>query len=236
MTSTGMSRVAGALVALATAVSSRPVTAQDETLLRGGTGAIGYYVAPVVGVTEVGGRGEALGGLRAGILFGRRFAVGLAGSRSRNYAPDYIVVPVLEYASRLPSSYAPPPPYNEHVRGLSYGGLELEYLWEPSKLVHATVSTLIGGGSIGTAYRYAYVATPADPCYPGYCGGGYGYAADETFFVTEPAAHVEVNVAQHVRLSLGLGYRFTAGGDRYGTGADRTRGATGSLAVKIGKL
>ena len=66
------------ILALAVATTTLSAQAKDETLLHGGTGSVGFYITPVVKLTEVNSRGAVLGGIRAGVLFARRFGVGLA--------------------------------------------------------------------------------------------------------------------------------------------------------------
>ena len=122
--------------------------------------------------------------------------------------------------------------YAHDEPNLSYGGVELEYLWQPAKLVHATVSTLIGGGRVANTVYYPVPLPAGRGIPPTY----YGADTRDEFFVAEPAAHAEVNVAKYLRLSVGLGYRFTAGGDQFSTSASQARGATGSLSIKFGKL
>ena len=223
-----MRSIRSASLLLALVAFARPALAQDETLFRGGAGEIGFYVAPVLKLTEVADRGEVLGGLRAGILFGRRFGLGLAaygsgGRRDRVYADG---------CPNCGGVY-----YHDSEEGLQYGGVELEYLWQPAKLVHATVSTLVGGGSLASEYPVAYLAPTAMPNYgPLPVPDAYYRGPRETFFVAEPAAHAELNIATHVRLGVGLGYRFTAGGPDYSALPSQARGATGTLTLRIGKL
>ncbi|MFN8581283.1 MAG: hypothetical protein U0163_09945 [Gemmatimonadaceae bacterium] len=131
--------VAGSLSLLAIASAARVARAQDETLFHGGASAIGFYAAPVVKLTELHGQGEVLGGIRAGLLFGRRFGVGLAaygGGGGMGHG----------HGSPLDQSFRPMALPGDFVpgQGISYGGLELEYLVLPAKLVHASIGTLIG--------------------------------------------------------------------------------------------
>jgi hypothetical protein len=91
------------------------------------------------------------------------------------------------------------------VRNLgSYGGLLLQYVWRSDQLVHGTVESTIGDGR--------------------WCAAGSG--ACSSFMVIEPAANVEINVARHVRLATGVGYRLAVAG---GGDGPSTRDVSGML-------
>ena len=218
------------ILALAVATTTLSAQAKDETLLHGGTGSVGFYITPVVKLTEVNSRGAVLGGIRAGVLFARRFGVGLAryaGGQHRFSDYDFRGGPGVP--ERYPRGRNG---YGHDEQELSYGGVEVEYLWQPSKVVHATVSTLIGGGSLASDIVYAV----PPPNNGGMSRMDYGSGNREGFFVAEPAVHAEINLATHVRLAVGMGYRFSAGGDQYRFTSSNARGATGSFAIKFGKL
>jgi hypothetical protein len=81
------------------------------------------------------------------------------------------------------------------VRNLgSYGGLLLQYIWRSDQLIHGTVESTLGDGR--------------------WCAAGTG--ACKQFLVFEPAASVEINIAKHVRLASGVGYRFAVAGNGEG--------------------
>jgi hypothetical protein len=91
---------------------------------------------------------------------------------------------------------------NDQVRNFgSYGGLLLQYIWRSDQLVHGTLESTIGDG------RFCAVGS-ADS----------GACATKEFLVFEPAATIEVNIAKHVRLSSGVGYRFAVAGSGDGDG------------------
>jgi hypothetical protein len=84
----------------------------------------------------------------------------------------------------------------DDVRNLgSYGGLLLQYVWRSDQLIHGTFESTLGDGR--------------------WCAAGEdGSDACSHFIVLEPAANVEVNLAKHVRIATGLGYRLAVtGGD-----------------------
>ncbi len=86
------------------------------------------------------------------------------------------------------------------ARGLDmgYGGLLLEYFFNPNKLFNYSVRGLIGGGgaeNFGNRHH------------------GPGHDVDG-FFVAEPEARVTLNVLKPFRIGFGLGYRFVGSDSR----------------------
>jgi hypothetical protein len=80
---------------------------------------------------------------------------------------------------------------NDDVRTLgSYGGLLLQYVWRSDQLIHGTLESTLGDGR--------WCAAGSDAC--------------SQFMVLEPAANVEINVAKHVRVATGVGYRLAVAG------------------------
>ncbi|RMH53747.1 MAG: hypothetical protein D6685_15440 [Bacteroidetes bacterium] len=102
-----------------------------------------------------------------------------------------------------------------------YGGLELEYVHRPRRLLHPTVQVLVGAGGVG--YREALVD-----------GGRTG--ALEPFFVVEPGVRVVLNVTPHLRLGLGGGYRFVRGVRLPPLGAADLSRAAGVVSVRVGRF
>jgi hypothetical protein len=86
---------------------------------------------------------------------------------------------------------------DDSVRNLgTYGGLLLQYIWRSDQLVHATVESTIGDGR--------------------WCAAGASGACSH-FLVFEPVASVEINLAKHVRLASGVGYRVAVAGSGEGS-------------------
>jgi hypothetical protein len=83
------------------------------------------------------------------------------------------------------------------VRNLgSYGGLLLQYVWRSDQLIHGTVESTIGNGR--------------------WCVSGSNVCASKSFLVFEPAANLEINLAKHVRVASGIGYRVAVAGSGEG--------------------
>jgi hypothetical protein len=88
---------------------------------------------------------------------------------------------------------------NDEVRNLgSYGGLLVQYIWRSDQLIHGTLESTIGNG------RWCAATGGSDSC------------SNKQFLVFEPAANLEINIAKHVRVASGVGYRFAVAGSGEG--------------------
>jgi hypothetical protein len=95
----------------------------------------------------------------------------------------------------------------------SYSGVLLQYVLQSNRLVHASFETTFGAG------RWCAVI---DDAHDG-CSG-------KTFLAIEPGANVELNVARHVRVTAGVGYRLAITDDSAGP----STGALSRLVVRSG--
>jgi hypothetical protein len=103
---------------------------------------------------------------------------------------------------------------------MGYGGGWLEYTFSPLRLLHLSVGTLVGGGELALKFRD---------------GGSYGSGRDG-FFVVEPAAVAELNVAKFVRADLGVAYRWIVGADMPGLSDSDVAGFSLVAVLKFGKF
>jgi hypothetical protein len=168
------------LVSATALAQTAPSAAEPETLTAGpssgGTRVSGWFLAPTFGTTVFGERVSYTPGLRGGIYFNQRFAIGVTaqGAVSSQTKVE-----------------------NDEVRNLgTYGGLLLQYIWRSDQLIHGTVESTIGDGR--------------------WCPAGAASSCSH-FLVFEPMANVEINVAKHVRLASGVGYRFAVAGGGEGS-------------------
>jgi len=106
-----------------------------------------------------------------------------------------------------------------------YGGLLLQYVLRSTDVVHASVESTVGAGRWCTEVR----DTDDDD-------GGKEGCVGRNFFVFEPAVNVEVNVAKHVRLTAGGGYRFAVAGNGAGPSSGQMDGFVGRAGVLFGSF
>ena len=97
---------------------------------------------------------------------------------------------------------------------MGYGGGMVGLIIKSDALVHATVDVLIGAGGMSTQ----------------------NHVRDDVFFVTEPAAHIVLNIASFCCLATGVSYRFTEGADFGGLGDADLDGPSWGILIKFGSF
>ncbi len=83
-----------------------------------------------------------------------------------------------------------------------YGGLEIEYIFNPENLIHYSVFTLIGLGAVSSHNNQNYANNFFDHSRMG-----------NPFFVIEPAINVILNVTSFLNVAIGLSYRASTGAE-----------------------
>jgi len=109
-----------------------------------------------------------------------------------------------------------------------YGGLLLEPIILPSFPIHISLPVVVGGGGIAyvTSHGISDVYEPPT------------YIDDATsFIIVEPGAEIELNFLKHVRIAIGITYRFTSEIILHDViTAYPLNGWTGTAALKFGKF
>lgn len=182
------------------AIEVVPKEKEDETLISGKI-ALGYYGALIVKFTELNDQSAVLIGGRGGLIINHAFVIGGGGYGLVN-----------DIDTRNFSSY------ERRFLDFGYGGLVLEYINRSHKLVHLSVHSLIGGGSL---------------CYRDYL---YYDWYDDVFFVAEPGIDLMLNVSKHFRIGLGGSYRFVSGIDMDGLNNADISGPSAALTFKFGRF
>jgi hypothetical protein len=108
-----------------------PVSAQEETLLKGKVESSGFG-GPVVKFAEIENELSVLVGGRGGWIINHTFVIGGGG-----YG---LVTENIERGRTIAG--------NPILLTMGYGGLELEYIHNSNKLIHWSVLTLIGAGGV----------------------------------------------------------------------------------------
>jgi hypothetical protein len=193
-------------VAAEEAGAGKPSPDPEPEVLIPKTAYHGGWGAPVVQVTTVRDRAAVFVGGRGGWLLDRRLTLGGGG---------------FGLASEIAAPAAAQVPGERQLDlEIGYGGGWVEYTFAPLKLVHVSVGTLVGGGGVSLRFRN---------------GGSYGSGTDG-FFVAEPAAVAELNLARFLRLDLGVAYRWIVGVDMPGLAYSDIAGVSALLALKFGKF
>lgn len=201
-------RLALTLIPLAAAllvVAPDNAVAQDQVLLGGRPESVGGFGGPMVRVTQIAGETVLVAGGGGAFLLNRRFAIGGAGVGGTT-AADVIINGTAQ-------------------RGevdFGYGGLTLEVITRPSKLVHATYGVLIGGGAVSV---WPDNLRPRNPT-----------TAGDPFGAIEPQLGIELNLSRFARIGINGGYRFTFGNEIEGLVNSDLNGGSGTLLVRFGRF
>jgi hypothetical protein len=180
---------------------SAPVMAQlgqQETLLKGIVHNSGYG-GPGLKFSAIGDDFALFAGALGGWTIERTFTIGGAA---------YVLVNRIE-AADIGDNYN---------NSMGYGGLLLEYSPKSDKLVHYSLSSLVGVG----LFDFRKKGTKTDL-------GTY-----DTFLVIEPDIHIELNISKYFRLATGLGYRMAMGVGKDGVSNEDLSDFSYNLILKIG--
>jgi hypothetical protein len=172
------------LLSLLIATSSA-VAQEVETLLSPGV-ANGGFGALVTKTASIGGEFGLLVGLRGAWITNHTFSVGggVYGLATQNITMD---------GQDIGGTSG-----QDYLLEMGYAGLEFEYVYPWHRLLHVSADMLVGGGGV------AYIEDPR-----------HDHRDDEVldsdaFFIVEPGLRLEVNVANPMRLDLGVSYRFVS--------------------------
>lgn len=202
-----MMRVALFLLAAAAAARAEDLrqiqtAVEPEQTLMSGEVTHGGYGGPRVAYGRVASKDAVFVGGEGGWIVNHQFIIGGAGYglATQQAAPG-------EFAATDDLSFG-------------YGGFMLGYTLFSDKLVHGTLTALVGAGGVGSHRR----------------GSGDASSLQDAVFVLEPAATFELNVARFFRTGLAVSYRWVRGVESAGiTNADLS-GVMGSLILKFGKF
>ncbi len=178
--------------------------AQEETLINGQI-ENGGFGGPVLKVGSFNGETAILVGGRGGWIINHSFIIGGGGYGLAN-----------DVKARVPG------PYGERYLNFGYGGLELEYISEPNRLINFSFQTLIGGG--GLSWR--------DPD----MRPEMRNSESDTFFIVEPGVNVTLNVTTYFRMSGGISYRYISGVQSPAASNPDLSGPSGVLTFRFGKF
>jgi hypothetical protein len=127
-----------------------------------------------------------LGG-KTGITLGRHWLLGAGGWGKINRTFYYGAYTDLEDGIDNP--------HQKMAVGYGYGGLLLGYVFTPTRAMHASFTTLLGGGTSNQ-----FIIEP---------DGDHGTTFNSpTFGIVEPTLNLELNLTRKLRLEVGIGYRW----------------------------
>ena len=171
----------------------------------------GGYGAPVQRLSVISGNSVLFTGVEGGWIVDHHFVLGGAGYGLATQNVRNAGSPLRDSKGRTP------------VVEMGYGGVTLGYVAQPTKLVHLSIQTLVGGGGITYDVTDISGVRPED-------------APNDAFFVAEPSVQAELNVTSFFRIALGGGYRFVSGARLDGLRDASLSGGSASLAFKFGRF
>lgn len=207
---------------LATVFAATTIVAQDtqepiRTLVPNTcTAHKGGYFSVGAGYTQVLNTGGLLVGGQGGWMLGHRVAIGGGGYglMSRIHAE--------RFDEHLEANGVVARPSTLHF---GYGGAFAEVLLNHRAPVHVSLPLLIGYGGCNINSPIGEDDPQADV---GLLSQG--------FFVVQPGVHAELNVAEHVRVDVGMDYRYTSDIHLTALPTDALRGFNWMVRLKVGSF
>ena len=203
---------------------SQGVFAQEssnkQTLLGGKINKIGLVGSLSHQYTSINGDFKPAMGGSLSLLFNEKFAIGLAG---------------YHFGDRPNSANA------LQTRG-GVGGLQLEYIVKPSKLVHLSFPLLVGMGSISSDSSGNRGGQGFRPNGGKGSQGRFGVGFDDFngrgdrthFAVIQPGVNVEVNVLKYLTIFGGANYRIALNSNSSNFTNSKLSGVGFQLGIKAG--
>lgn len=181
-----------------------------QTILNQKAGSNGGYGAFSLGYSEIAGRDAMNIGFRGAWITNHKFALGFACnaffSDDRTAGVDGLV---------------------NYLAG-GYGGLLFEPIMKPMNQVHISFPIIIGVG--GMSILEGYKNTDNWETNP------HTSSESASFFIWEPGAELEFNMAKFFRLGLGVSYRITSDVKLSGIPSKAINGLNGHIIFKFGKF
>ena len=211
------------------ATTSSSGTSDMHTLFHKGDGThkvpVGFFFELNSGYTHFGHKSAMLPGMSMGILLNHHWTIGLSVSMISTMQGDQ------HHHNPSVNDSLGDPKHHNNMSNASYGGLLLEYTLLPMSRVHVSFPLLIGCGSAS----FEHHGNPADTLVIENQDHHQRYHT-EHFFVIEPGVKLEINVVKHLRIGLGLSYRYTPGREYKVTSPDMLNQLTGKISLRFGKF
>ncbi len=107
-----------------------------------------------------------------------------------------------------------------------YGGLLIEPIIAPRFPVHLAFPIILGVGGIACSDSYWSSDDEWD----------YSVESSDAYLIVEPGAELDVNVLKHLRMSIGVTYRYAYNINIDGVDSDILNGLSTGISLKIGKF
>jgi hypothetical protein len=201
------------LLATVSIVRAQDEPSKMETLFGDGITSYGGYGGLRVAYSSFDGKNLWLVGGRGGAIFNHKFVLGGAG---------YGIVNSPLYNDFNVDGVNYPKAYFEG----GYGGVYVEYIMAPHKLVHLSFPLLVGGGGVFLS------DTPT----PNLENPNLNIIASDVIFVVEPGVEIELNVIRFMRFTAGVTYRYCSGLELPNIDSKAFNGFAATVSLKFGNF
>ncbi|MEI6899737.1 MAG: hypothetical protein WCL00_07665 [Bacteroidota bacterium] len=183
---------------------------------------VGYFIELNAAYTRFGSDDVFLPGMSAGIILNHHWTIGMTGQMVVN--SGYLSYPGYYYNvtdQMWESAY---------LHG-GYGGGLLEYTLMPNSIVHVSFPLMIGGGYMGyyDSNSNNWNTNNGKPMH-------HSAITENYFFVVEPGVRAEFNIIKHLRLGVGVSYRYVPNFNLEKQPTSYLNQFTGKLSLRFGKF
>jgi len=197
-------------IIILTILLSRITIAQENTLFNSEISSVKGFGGVVAKYTSLNDYSTLIIGGRGGWIFNNSFLLGLG---------------VYGLASKVLIDFVDSDPLiaKKDKLHFMYGGLEIEYVFNPKNIIHYSVYTLVGLGVVSSHNNNL-----------NYSNNFFDHnQMGNPFFVVEPAFNIILNVTGFLQVAIGLSYRAT-GGAEYQTINDKSLSqVNGNFTIKF---
>ncbi len=186
-----------------------PLMAQEMQSIFSGEIKSGGYGGPVVKISDIDGETAVWLGGKGGWVINHGLVVGAAGYGLVNDIKETRIGTDTSRTRQI---------------AVGYGGLMLEYIYQPFNIIHLNAGVLIGAGGVGHQFK-------DDDEDEGWTGSN-----GDAFFALEPNLGFEINIARHIRCELGASYLYTSGAELVDLEDEDLSGPMGYVALKFGEF
>ena len=198
----------------------KPAEAQEEeykTIFSSGTSVTGWFAEISTGISEINNKDAYIAGISGGIVINHHLNLGV-DFKSFSWHDEYMKFnDILEEPCYLTGGY---------------GGLLIEPILKPNKVIHLTFPIIIGGGGAEYLSITEYQETEHD----GEIDFKYKSLSTSVFFAIEPGCNLEVNVTHFMKFSTGISYRNIIGMHLDNTDPEAFNNGSINVGLQFGKF
>jgi hypothetical protein len=186
---------------------------------------MGFFIELNGGYSMFGSKSVFLPGMSMGMILNHNWTIGVTGS--------FIGDPQGLHYNNIYYDSATSKMDGAYLNG-GYGGLLLEYTLLPKSRVHVVFPLMIGFGSMD--YTSSYHHNDSIFVNNSFKEFHHNSISSDQFFVIEPGVRLEFNMLKHLRIGLGISYRYSPDFDLKNTSSSLINQFTARLSIRLGKF